>query len=183
MKNKAYDVTSYNFSKDEPLLLDANVWLYLFPAPSDTRTAPSGYSTALKQMLTVGAYLALDSIVISEYLTVYCRLEFRGALRKKYDNNLKDFRKSPDFSPVGASASLLAQKILKLCSRRDYPFANINIGQVLIDFESGAQDMNDLLLIESCRLNGWKFVTNDADCTEGGIEILTTNPKLIAACP
>ncbi len=35
MKNKAYDLRSYNFVKDEALLIDTNIWLYLFPAPSE----------------------------------------------------------------------------------------------------------------------------------------------------
>lgn len=183
MNNKVHDLTTYTFSKDEPLLLDANVWLYLFPPPSETRTPPAGYSAALKPMLTVGVLLALDSIVLSEYLNVYCRLEFRGAHQKKYKNDFKAFRKSSDFGTVGANASFFAQKILKLCSRCDYPFANVDIAQVLTDFESGAMDANDGLLIGSCRHHAWKLVTHDRDCTRGGIEILTTNPDLIAACP
>ncbi len=28
-----------------------------------------------------------------------------------------------------------------------------------------------------------KIVTNDSDFTVGGIEVLTTNPKLLRACP
>ena len=38
-------------------------------------------------------------------------------------------------------------------------------------------------LAETCRHNGWKLVTNDSDFTSGGIEILTTNSKLLADCP
>jgi hypothetical protein len=39
------------------------------------------------------------------------------------------------------------------------------------------------MLVETCRLRGWKLLTNDADMTLGGIELLTSNPKLLAACP
>jgi predicted nucleic acid-binding protein len=184
VKNKAHDVAKYVFSKEEPLLLDANVWLYLFPAPSDKSTAPgAGYSAALKQMMAAGVHLALDAMVISEYLNRYCRIEFLALYRTKYGNDFKRFRKSPDFASVGPNASFFAKEILKLCSRYDNAFAKIDIGQVLIDFESGALDFNDGLLIESCRLNGWKFVTHDGDCTSGGIAVLTANAKLIAACP
>ncbi len=182
MKNKAHDLATYGFAKDEALLLDTNIWLYLYPAPSDPNTAPAAYSAALKQMLTTGVHLVLDAITISEYLSGYWRLEYKGAYQKKY-GKLKEFRKSPDFAAVGAAASFFAHQILKLCSRHDYPFASINVDQVLKDFESGAMDINDGLLVESCRHNGWKFVTHDNDCTEGGIEVLTANPKLIAACP
>ena len=183
VNNKAHDLAGYTFVKDEPLLLDSNVWLYLFPPPSEKRSAPATYSVALKNMLSAGVALALESIVLSEYLTVYCRVEFRGAHQKKYQNDFKSFRKSSDFRAVGANASVQAQKILKLCSRHDYPFSSIDIGRMLSDFESGTMDANDGLLIGSCRHHQWKLVTHDVDCTHGGIEVLTANPQLIAACP
>jgi predicted nucleic acid-binding protein len=183
MNNKAHDLSAYAFSKDEPLLLDANIWLYLFPAPSDPNLAPApAYSAAFKQILTTGAKLTIDPIVISEYLSSYCRIEFRVLFQKKY-GAFKPFRKSPDFATVGHNAAFFAQQILKLCSRHDYPFTKIDIAQMLLSVESGTMDANDGLLIESCRHNGWKLVTHDADCTLGGIEVLTTNPDLIAACP
>jgi hypothetical protein len=60
MKNKARDLSTYAFSKGEALLLDANVWLYLFPAPSGQLSGFSGrYSAALKRMLVEGAQLTL----------------------------------------------------------------------------------------------------------------------------
>lgn len=183
MNNKAHDVSKYAFAKDEPLLLDANVWLYLFPAPSDPNLAPApAYSAAFKQILSAGAQLAIDPIVVSEYLSGYCRIEFKVLFQKKY-GTFKPFRKSPDFATVGPKAAFFAQEILKLCSRHDYPFTKVDIAQMLADIETGAMDANDRLLIESCRHNGWKLVTHDGDCTLGGIEVLTTNPALIAACP
>lgn len=33
MKNKAHNLTSYSFSHGEQILVDTNVWIYLFPAP------------------------------------------------------------------------------------------------------------------------------------------------------
>ena len=43
-------------------------------------------------------------------------------------------------------------------------------------------DVADALLVEQCRLNNWKLLTDDGDCTAGGIEVLTSNPKLLKAC-
>jgi len=183
MNNKAHDLTNYAFSKDEPLLLDSNVWLFLYPAPSDATLGPAPtYSAAFKQILSAGAQLAIDAIVISEYLSQYCRIEFQALHQKKY-GKFKSFRKCPDFANVGPKAVFFAQEILKLCSRHDYPFTKIDIAEMLKDVESGAMDANDRLLIESCRHHGWKLVTHDGDLTLGGIEILTANPALIAACP
>ena len=34
-KNKAHDLATYSFTCGESFLLDANVWLYLYPPPSN----------------------------------------------------------------------------------------------------------------------------------------------------
>ena len=44
------------------------------------------------------------------------------------------------------------------------------------------EDFNDGILLENCRLNNWKMLTNDSDMTLGGIEILTANRRLLDAC-
>ena len=183
MKNKAHDLATYAFAKNEVLLFDTNIWLYLFPAPSNPAPAfTSKYSAALKRMQQVGASLALDVLVLAEYLNAYCRIEWNALHKAKYPQ-FKKFRQSPQFAAVGAGAALFARNILKLCARHDHPFLKSDIEQVLADFEAGVSDFNDGLLIETCRMNSWKLVTNDGDCTNGGIEVLTSNPKLIAACP
>jgi predicted nucleic acid-binding protein len=180
MRNKAYDLATYNFSKDEPLLLDTNIWLYLFPAPSDQLPRfAARYSSAFKRMLAASVYLALDAMILSEYLNRYCRIEWEA---KSAHMKFKQFRTSPDFAPVGQNAAAYADRIIKLCNCHSHPFATANITQVLAAFAAGNQDFNDGLLTDSCRQHGWKLVTNDGDFTEGGIEVLTNNPKLLAAC-
>lgn len=183
MRNKAHDLAAYTFREDEPFLLDANVWLYLFPAPSGSAAQFAfQYSTALKSMLTAKVRLVMDAMVLSEYLNRYCRIEW-GALHKNTYRNFKDFRKSAAFQTVGNGAATFARKMLTLCNRHDHPFASADVGRVLADFEAGSCDFNDGLLAETCRHNKWRLVTNDGDFTEGGIDLLTTNPKLLKACP
>lgn len=183
MKNKAHDLATYTFSSGEKLLLDANVWLYLFPAPSGKRYKFAvSYSAALKNMMTAGAYLAMDALVLSEYLNQYCRIEW-SALHKTTYPKFKDFRQSAAYASVGAGAAVYARSILKLCTRHDHPFSASDVTKVLADFETGTCDFNDGLFVETCKKNGWKFVTNDSDFTNGGIEVLTSNPRLLSACP
>lgn len=183
MKNKVYDLSTYAFSKGEHLLLDANVWLYLFHAPSDTLPwFVKNYSAAFKNMLSAKAYLALDALILSEYLNRYCRIEYSALYKGKY-KDFKVFRQSSDYTSVGNGAAFFAREILKLCTRQDHPFSACDVDQALTDFECGTCDFNDRLFVETCRHNGWKFVTNDGDFTNGGIEVLTSNPKLLSACP
>lgn len=183
MKNKARNLTSYTFSNGEALLLDANVWLYLFPAPSGKQPAfAANYSSAFKNMLIAKTNLAMDALVLSEYLNRYCRIEWSALHKTKYPD-FKKFRQSADYAPVGQGAAEFARNILKHCTRHDHPFSVSDVSQVLADFEAGTCDFNDGLYVETCRKNGWKFVTNDGDFTNGGIDVLTSNPKLLIACP
>jgi len=186
MKNKAHDIGTYQFREGEPLLLDANVWLYLQPPPSrphgQTPASVDEYSKALKSMLQARTRLLLDVLVLSEYLNAYCRIIW-GASHKAAHPEYKTFRKKPVFLPVGQQAAAEARRILKICARENCPFRDVNIDQILAGFEAGGMDCNDGVLIETCRLNGWKFVTHDGDCSEGGIEILTSNCGLLRNCP
>jgi len=183
MRNKAHNLTTYSFSEDETLLLDANVWLYLYPPPSQKikRKFIQQYSNGLASMQSAGAQLTMDAMVLGEYLNAYCRIEWKALHQIQYPN-FKSFRKSADFKAVGKKAASFAGSMLKLCVCRDHPFAASNIKQVLADFAAGTTDFNDSLLAETCRHNGWKLVTHDSDFTSGGIEVLTTNSRLLAAC-
>jgi hypothetical protein len=182
MKNKAYDLTTYAFSKGEPILLDANVWLFLYPAPSGKPSSSrSSYSAAFKNMLSAGVSLVLDALILSEYLNRYCRIEWQ-VLHKAKHPDFKKFRKLPEYVGIGNGAAIFARSILKFCTKHDHPFSSVDVEKVLSDFECGACDFNDGLFVETCRQNGWKLVTHDADFINGGIEILTSNPNLLSAC-
>ena len=183
MKNRVHNIATYAFQKDEPLLLDTNVWLYLYPAPSDkAKGQAASYSTAMKSMLTAGARLVMDAMILSEYMNRYCRIEW-NALHKVAQPDFKAFRKSASFLTVGQGAATYARSMLNLCTRHDHPFASADVERVLADFEAGTNDFNDGLLVETCRHHDWKLVTNDSDFTTGGIEVLTSHPVLLKACP
>ena len=104
MKNTVHDLSDYAFRKDDVLLLDTNVWLYLNPAPSDNSPAASSlsrqYSEAFKAMLSARVLLIMDALVLGEYLNRYCRIEW-NALHKKEYCQFKTFRKSSMFAEVG----------------------------------------------------------------------------------
>lgn len=182
-KNKAHDVSKYAFSKGEPILIDANVWLYLQPPAAQPPPAfAKRYSSALKNILSAGATPVIESIVLSEYLNRYLRLEYDAAWRNAYPK-FKDFRKSGYFAPLAQAAVADAKQILKLATPQDTRLPTTDIAAILAETEAGTLDFNDAVLVENCRLNDWKLLTNDGDMTIGGIEVLTTYKPLLAACP
>ncbi|MGI9255703.1 MAG: type II toxin-antitoxin system VapC family toxin [Salinispira sp.] len=182
MKNKVHNLSSYTFSPGERILVDANVWLYCHPAPSDSsyRFAQQ-YTTAFQKLVTANAQPIIDPVIVSEYVNRYTRTEWKGRYSKQY-RKYKDFRKSSDFPPIAQVAQKLAKKILSFCQIHSIPANKLDINQALTDFSSGNVDFNDALFVDICKKDGLKLMTNDGDFTNGGIEVLTTHPKLLRAC-
>ncbi|NOS87791.1 MAG: PIN domain-containing protein [Methylococcaceae bacterium] len=182
MKNKAYNLSNYTFIRDEVLLIDTNIWLYLFPAPSGPPSYLTRiYSAAFKNLLTRKATIAINSIILSEYLNRYCHIEYDALHKKKYAT-YKKFRQSIDYSSIGQRAAADAKEILKLCIKKTDDFTIADMPQILNGFESGSLDFNDAIIADACARHGWKLITHDGDFTEGGIAIITSNQKLLSNC-
>ena len=183
MKNKAYDLASYTFSAGEKIFLDTNIWFYLFPAPSGKpdRFAYQ-YSAAFARLIAANAQPVLSPMALSEYLNKYMRMEWQGGYAKQYPE-FKKFRKSPDFTTIAVSMNVFAQKILQHCQVHGLAANALNLRQALNELTTGKVDFNDAVFIDICKQSNFKLMTNDSDFQNGGIEILTTNPALLKACP
>lgn len=182
-KNKARDAATYNFQTGERILIDANVWLYLLPPAAQPAPAwAAAYSGVFSRLLRAKAEPVVDGLVLSEYLNRYVRIEYDASWRVTYPK-FKDFRKSANGVAVMQAAVAEVTQILKSSATRHTLLANIDIPAVLGAVQCGAMDFNDGLLIENCRINGWKLLTHDGDMIIGGIDLLTTNSKLLQACP
>lgn len=182
MKNKAYDLSSYSFGPGEQVLVDTNIWLYLFPAPGNPpHRFANQYSTAFSNLVSAQAQPVLDPMVLSEYLNRYIRIEWEGNYKSTYPK-FKDFRNSLDFTAVVSSAEIFAKRIVSFCKIHSIPANELDLNHALADFSSGKMDFNDALLVDICKKRSLKLMTNDADFHDGGIDVLTTNPRLLRAC-
>lgn len=182
-KNRALDAATYAFSAGEQILIDANVWLYLFPpAAQPAGSWAASYSKAFSRLLKAKAVPMVDALVLSEFLNRYVRIEYDASWKSKYPK-YKDFRQSSDSAQVLSAAVAEINLILQAATSCDSLLVAVNIQDVLGAVQTGAIDFNDGLLIESCRINGWKLLTNDADIRIGGIEVLTAHKGLLASCP
>ena len=83
---------------------------------------------------------------------------------------------------MGNDVAVYVREILKHGKCCDHPFGSAKILELLASVENGSLDFNDGLVAETCRINDWKLVTHDGDFTEGGIEVLTSNKRLLATC-
>ncbi len=182
MNNKAYDLASYSFASGEQILVDTNIWLYLFPAPGNPHQPfAQKYSTAFSRLISAKAQPVLDPMVLSEYLNRYCRIEWEGNFKAQYPR-FKQFRQSVDFHAVASASQIFAGRIVNFCQIHSVSPDELDLNQALADFVSGQVDFNDALLVDLCKKRNLKLMTNDADFQVGGIEVLTTNPRLLRAC-
>lgn len=180
MKNRAINASTYAFSAADKLLPDANIWIYLNgPASNPGYWAVQAYSAILGDILTAGAELYLDVLVLSEFINRFARME----MNRLGQQDFKAFRQSPAFAPVALAIQQQTSQILAMCQPLDHPFSEWNHAQLLADFGSGGADWNDQLLVENCRKHGISPLTNDGDFTVGGISVFTANGKLLRACP
>ena len=183
MKNKAYNLNTYTFAFGEQVFVDTNIWLYLFPSPQNPRSRFAGkYSTAFSDLLRAKAQPILDPMVLSEYLNRYSRIEWEGLYRSSFPK-FKGFRKSQDFTNVALSAKAFVSRMLSFCQIHDTPASDLDLAQALNDFATGQIDFNDAVILDVCKKHNFKLLTNDSDFQTGGIEVLTTNPALLRACP
>ncbi len=192
MKNKAYDVSSYTFTADELVLPDANIWLFLYspatmalPGWRQAQIAP--YSIAWNDLHSNGAKACLDPLVMCEVVNrlldeEWARIDPRDARGNRRYSNRKKFRKSSDYPAAAMAVEASSRLILADAQSLDHPFTKWDLDAMLAEFGSRSTDWNDQMIVENCRFHGCKLLTDDADHTEGGIQVITANPKLVAGC-
>ena len=184
MRNKAYRASNYVFQAGERILVDTNIWLFLVPPVAQPPPHyAQAYSATLKRLLAAKALPVVEALVLSEYLNRYLRVEFGASWRSRYGNDFKAFRRSMDFPPVARAAVGDVRQILNLAALRDTPLHLVKLPEILKETEAGTLDYNDGVMVDTCRLRGWKLLTDDSDMTVGGIDVLTNNPRLLTACP
>lgn len=170
--------------KSDNFFLDANIWLYLFcPLGGYNAKVIGKYDNFLKHALQTRSRIYVSSLVISEFINAYIRLEFK-LLQKEYPHKYKDFKR--DFrntarysTQMNDISNIVKNKILKNTERIDDEFATINIDAL---FDSiGTSDFNDKYYVSLCTRKDMKIVTNDGDFLKikTHVDILTANETML----
>lgn len=181
MTTKVIDALRYGFSGSDQILIDANVWLYLFgPKPPNSAPARS-YSAVLKALQGAKTLIFLDVLVLSEFVNRFARDEHQVQVRSGalVSHDFKSFRDSADFVPIAQAIARSVALIGKFARPIDHPLTAFDLPALISEFEKGSRDLNDQLLAETCKQNGLVLLSNDGDLSHAGITILTTNPRLL----
>jgi predicted nucleic acid-binding protein len=180
MAQNAEEISQYAFKADDELLLDANVWFFLYGPhkPGDLRAA--AYSGALARILAAKSRIYVDVLIISEFVNRYARLR-HNILKNRpgVPRDFKRFRNTPAFKSIAMDIAADTRKILVTCSCVDSGFATLDTKSLVDDYSGGDSNFNDLVLADLCKSKALKLVTDDGDFKGKGIIILTANKKLL----
>ena len=177
MTYKASDVRYYNFTPQDKLFLDANIWLYLYGPPKPRSHWVPIYSSVFNHILRAKSRIHIDVLVVSEFINAYARLEWQFVAR--HFNSFKNFRSSSYFKPAAEDIAADVELVLSYCSKIESSFIALPMNALLADYATGNLDFNDQVITEICKSNGFTLITNDGDFKTQEIPILTANSNLL----
>ena len=181
MRNSAEDIRSYVFKPTDELLLDANIWLFVYgpSKPGDWKVAV--YSRALDKILKAQSPIYVDVLIISEFINRYARLKYHIHFpNPDAYHSFKQFRKSADFKPIAQDVAADVRRVLQHCERVESGFDTLDIVALVEEYEKGDSDFNDQVLAELCRSKELILVTDDGDFADAGLMVVTVNRRLLA---
>jgi predicted nucleic acid-binding protein len=180
MASEILSIGNYAFSNQDRLFLDTNIWMYVYGPQSPNDWRNKVYSGALANILRANAPVFVDVLVLSEFINRYARVEHSLAKeRNKVDEPFKSYRMSDEFKPVAKVITDSVRRITRFCRRLESGFQDVDLEQLLTDFETQRPDFNDQILVSLCKSHDLTMVTHDADFRESGLSILTANSRLL----
>lgn len=175
--NKAISVANYNFTPEDKLLLDTNIWLFVYGPQKPSNHKVATYSRALANILAAESRIYIDVLIVSEFINTYARL--RWNFMGKPCGDFKRFRRSQDFKPIAKGIADDINRVLKHCCRVENGFETLDIIELIAKYAKGDADFNDQVIVALCQERGLKLVTDDGDFRRQGIPVLTANKKLL----
>ena len=159
------------------MLLDANIWLFVYGPgkPGDRRVKV--YSRALDKMLRAKSRIYIDVLIVSEFINAYARLQYNIL---SPGVTFKRFRQSEAFKPTARDVAADIRRVLQYCTRVESSFAALDINALIAEYEKGNSDFNDQVLADLCRSKDLMLVTDDGDFKDRGLPVVTANRYLLA---
>ena len=173
------DIEGYEFTSNDQLFLDTNIWLIILCPQVHTqfsRSREQVYTSAWSRILESKGRIYTNILVISEFINTYARIKWK---QDTGDIKFKQFRNSEKFKPVARDIAKETGKILCNCIRISGSFTRLDMDTLLDEFAQGSADFNDQIIREACKERNLTLVTDDADFTHQDIPLLTANRRLL----
>ncbi len=180
MTHKIVAVDSYEFTEQDQLFLDANIWLYLYgPQSPKASRGVKIYSRIFRRILKAESRIYIDVLVISEFINSYARIRWRNVAPLM---EFKKFCNSSSFKSVAQDIAADAKRVLKHCSQVESGFGILKMSDLLCNYATSGADFNDAIIAELCKRKEMKLITNDGDFRGLGAAVLTANKHLLQKC-
>lgn len=180
MNKTAERITTYNFTSSDKLLLDTNIWIYIYGPQKPNDKWVTIYSEALKKILKAKSYLYIDVLVVSEFINTYARKIFTSEFNHIYKSyEFKKFRQSAHFKPFAQDIGNTVKRILSICERIANGFESFKVDFLINEYAAGNSDFNDQILIELCKKAKLKLITHDCDFKNKGLSLITAQKELL----
>lgn len=176
MTHDVSHVRHYDFTSEDELFLDTNIWLFIFGPQSPASTRMRTYSSAFRHILNVQSHIYIDVLVLSEFINAYARRQWQLVAP---GTRFKEFRNSQYFKPIAQEISDNTKRVLSHCSRIESRFEMLDVDGLMNEYAEGGTDFNDQVIRELCNSRGLKLVTDDGDFDGRGISIITANRRLL----
>jgi len=177
MMNNVSGVAGYNFKSEDELLLDTNVWMFVYGPQKPGNSKVETYSQALAKILMAQCRIYIDVLIVSEFINTYARLQWN--VMGQPHGDFKKFRKSTDFKPIAQDIAADVKRVLNHCSRVENGFETLDIEGLMAEYAVGDSDFNDQIIAALCQRKGLKLVTDDGDFAGHGLPIVTANRRLL----
>jgi predicted nucleic acid-binding protein len=179
MVHRAEKISTYDFKSSEALLLDANIWLFVYAPQKPTDTRVAIYSEALGKILAAKSCIYIDVLIVSEFINTYARLKWNLLPKSTKPKRFKQFRRSADFEAVAQGIAADVKRVLQHCTRVESGFESLAIDTLVDEYAAGDSDFNDQVLTALCKKKGLTMVTDDVDFKGRGIPVITANKRLL----
>ena len=180
--NNVVDVETYVPQDGDKYFFDANIWLYFYcPIGNYNKYTICKYDSFLKKSINSKTTIYISSLVISEVVNRWLRLDFERVKRKDVSmrNFKQDYRCSAHYDSTVKDIKAVFNQLLKISTPLDDRATEISLPDVLSGLDK--TDFNDSYYHHLAKLDNLLIVTNDADFAEldTGISILTANQNLL----
>ena len=176
MANRIVSIEEHNFEPEEQLLLDTNIWLFIFGPQDYSRSEVEIYSSAIRRILAAKSRIFIDILIVSEFINAYSRILWR---QSGTNIRFKEFRNSQRFQPIAREVAQQITRVLSYCSYLDSQLDQIEMPDLIGEYAKGGNDFNDQVIGISCRIRNLKLITDDRDFGDQGIAVLTANNNLL----
>ncbi len=174
------EIATYEFKSSEALLLDANIWLFVYGPQKPRDNKVEVYSEALARILAAETRIYIDVLIVSEFINAYARMQYNLLPRSDRPGTFKQFRRSEGFKPIARDIASDVNRVLQHCTRVESGFESLDVDALIDEYAKGDSDFNDQVLALLCTREGLKMVTDDGDFKGQSIPVVTANKRLLS---